>query len=68
MNKKQGDQRQFSGEKRLKKKENGFITCQPIWLVDGSCYKVIDSSVLQEVFSSVSKFLLNTGEETAELN
>ena len=38
MNKKQGDQMQFSLEKENKKKENGLI--QPIVPVYGLCYKM----------------------------
>ena len=37
MKKEQGDQMQFSLEKRLEK-ENGFI--QPIIPIDGLCYKM----------------------------
>ena len=35
--------------------------------IDGSCYRVINSSNMQEFFSSVSKFLSCNEEETLEL-
>ena len=34
---------------------------------DASCYRVIDSSTLQEVFSSVSKFLSYNEEKRLQL-
>lgn len=44
-NKEQGDQIQFSPEKKALEKNEVIIT--PI---DGSCYKIVNSSVLQEIF------------------
>ena len=44
---------------KLIKRKNGFIICvnlpNSISLVDGLCYEIIESSNLQEIFSSVSK-------------
>lgn len=47
----------------MQKKENGFITCPPIALVDRLCYKIIDSSVPQELFSSLLQYLSYNGEK-----
>ena len=55
MNKKHGDRIQFPPEKRLQKKENGFITCRTITPVNGLLYKIIDSSILQKHFLFISK-------------
>ena len=57
-NKEQGDQIQFSPEKKALDKNEVIIT--PI---DGSCYKIVNSSVLQEIFSSVSKRLSCNGKK-----
>ena len=50
--------------KRLQKKENGFITYQPFTLADELCHKITDSSIGQEIFSSVPKFLSCDGQKT----
>ena len=54
MNKNQRNRKHFSPEKRLQKKENenGFTTFQLI------IHMVIDSSILQDIYSSTSKCLL----------
>ena len=68
MNKKRGDQIQFSPEKKtLKKRKWIYHHSSPnniIIPVHGLCFKIIDSSILKEIFSSVSKCLSCTGEKT----
>ena len=60
LNKKQGDQIQFFPEKKLEKRKWIHHYCQINIPLDGLCYKkgyIIDPSILQKFFSSVSKCL-----------
>ena len=53
MTKKQGDKIEFSPEKRLSRKrkaDSSLLSPNNITPIDGSGYKIIDSSILQEVF------------------
>ena len=62
-NKEQGDQIQFSPEKKALEKNEVIIT--PI---DGSCYKIVNSSVLQEIFFICLKtFIMQWKKETVEI-
>ena len=61
---------QFSPEERLEKRKWIHHSCQIIIQVDGLCCKkeyIIDSTILQEMFSFVSKCLLCNGGKTAEM-
>ena len=62
-NEEQGDQIQFSPEKKGLDKNEVIIT--PI---DGSCYKIFNSSILQEIFFiCLKKFIMQWKKETVEI-
>ena len=52
---KQGDQTQFSTEKKTPKKKNRFLNCQPVTPVDGSSLSIYQ--FYKKFCSSASKYL-----------
>ena len=66
--KKQGDQTQFSLKNICRKRKMDLILpiIFAITPTGGSRYRVIDSSNMQEIFSSVSKFLSCNEEKTVD--
>ena len=70
MNKKQREPKTVLKKSRFKKKENGFAFVSPdsllaITLIGGSSvYKIIDPSILQEIFSPVLKCLSSNVDKT----
>ena len=59
MNKKYGDQI----KKKTVDKKNGSSLVNPLHR-SMDCYKIIDSSILQEIFSSISECFSCNGEKT----
>ena len=57
LDKKQGAKTQFFPKKYSRKRKMDFILpiIFTVTATDGLCYRVINSSILQELFSSVSK-------------
>ena len=66
--KKPKEQTQFFSKKGSSKRKMVSILSIifAITTIDGSCYRVIDSSILQDFFSSVLKFLSCYEEKTVE--
>ena len=66
--KKPKEQTQFISKKDSSKRKMVSILSIifAITTIDGSCYRVIDSSILQDFFSSVLKFLSCYEEKTVE--